>query len=122
MASASVAVAPRPGLLVANRSRLSDSSNTQESGSSSAFSSARESNIPTGYHPVITLALSTPPVALTPTPVEQYRNNVAFEHPHGRKVLDLSRDKPLPSIPASPTIPPVRRCCLHLAFNISAIG
>lgn len=113
MASANVAVAPRPKLLVANRSRRSDSSNTQESGTSSAFESALEHNLETGYHPVTTVAISTPLVV--PTPVQQYRKAVAFEHRQGRQALDLTRDKPLPSIPASPTTPPVRRCCLYLS-------
>jgi hypothetical protein len=110
MASASVAVVPRPRLRVGNRSGLSDSSNTHESGSSSAFSSARESNLPTGCRPVPTIALSTPP--LVPTRVEQSRKSVALGHRQGRQALDLTRDKPLPDIPASPTIQPVRRSLL----------
>jgi len=120
MASASVAVAPRPKLVVVNRSGLSDSSNTPESGSSYATSSTRESNLPTGYHLVATVALSTPPDV--PTPGEPNRKSVAFEHRQGRQALDLTRDKPLPDIPASPTTQPVRRCCLHLAFHLGAVG
>ena len=109
MASVSVAVAPRPRPRATYRSGLSDSSNTQESGSSSAFESARESNPPTGYRSVPTIALSTPPVVPT---LEHPRKSVAFEHRQGRQALDLTRDKPLPDIPASPTLQPVRRCWL----------
>jgi len=106
MASASVA---RPRLVIANRSGLSDSSNTntQESGSSYALSSARESNLPTGYHHLATtVAVSTPPDV--PTPVDPTRRSVAFEHRQGRQALDLTRDKPLPAIPVSSTTHAVR--------------
>lgn len=116
MASASVTGPPRPRLV--DRSGLSDSS--QESGSSYEFSSARESNLPTRYRLVTTVAVSAPPDV--PTPVEPTRKNVAFEHRQGRQALDLTRDKPLPDIPADSTTHPVRRCCLHLTFNVGAVG
>jgi hypothetical protein len=113
MASASAAVAQRPRLV--DRSGLSDSSNanTQESGSSCAFSSARESNLPTGCHLVTTVAVSTPPDV--PTPVEPTRERVSSDHRRGRQALDLTIDKPLPNIPASSTNHPVR-CCWHRSF------
>ena len=117
MASASVAGPPRPRLV--NRSGLSDSSKSQESGSSYAFS-ARESNLPAGHHLVPTIAVSALPDV--PTPVEPTRKNVAFEHRQGRQALDLSRDKPLPAIPVSSTTNPVRRSCLRLTFNAGAGG
>ena len=119
MASASVPVAPRPRLV--DRTGLSDSSNTttQESGSSCAFTSARESSLPARYHFVTTVAVSTPPDV--PTPVEPTSKHLASDHRQGRQALDLIRDKPLPNIPASSTNHPVRPCWHHSFHSISTL-
>jgi hypothetical protein len=120
MPSTSVAPPSRPRL-VPNRSGLSDSSTTQESGSSHAFSSPRHSGLPTGHRVPATVASPAPPELREP--VDPARGSVASKHCQGRQALDLTRDKPLPDIPASSTITqPVRRSCLILAFSLGAAG